>query len=348
MHADTLTATAPVASAPPRNNFPMQSGAAAMVVWGFLLRVGAILAFHTYRFHPRQESFAFGYETGRVARAIALGQGFSNPFHGLTGPTAWEAPLYPYLVAGVFKLTGVYTHLSAILILTINSLFSALTAVPVYLIARKVFGPRVAKWCGWTWALLPYTMYWATRWVWETSLTTCLLTTSVWLAMEIADAEGARLRKLWLWFGLLWVVMALTNPSCLTFLPFAGGWACYRLLRQGKPWFVFSMDEGGAEFYQIYRYDLATGEHHLLTDGKSRNMMGPFSNRGDRLAYVSTKRNGRDLDVYSVDPENAASAKMIYQAEGSWFPLDWSPDDSRLLIVKYVSINQSMPFLLDR
>lgn len=209
-----------------------------MVAWGLVLRVGAIVLLHTYKFHVEQDHFAFGYETGRVARSIALGLGFGSPFHGITGPTAWEAPLYPYIVGGIFKLTGVYTHLSAFLILTFNSIFSALTALPVYLIARKVFGPRVAKWAGWTWALLPYTIYWATRWVWETSLTAFLLTTAFWLALELADAEGRRLWKLWLWFGLLWGIIALTNPSCLTFLPFAGAWACYQLWRQGKPWFA--------------------------------------------------------------------------------------------------------------
>ncbi len=253
-------ATRPDSAHQLRGNFPMQqAGAAAMFLWGFFLRVAAIVLMHTYKFRvvnsaltagqnilfgcsttiaAGDQNFGFGWETGRIARALATGQGFSNPFHCVTGPTAWEAPLYPYIVAGVFKIAGVYSHLSAFLLLTLNSFFSALTAVPIYLIARKVFGPRVAKWCGWTWALLPYTMYWAIRWVWETSLTALLLTTAVWLAMEVADAPRERVWKMWLWFGALWGVIALANPSCLSFLPFAGGWACYHSLRQRKPWFL--------------------------------------------------------------------------------------------------------------
>jgi 4-amino-4-deoxy-L-arabinose transferase-like glycosyltransferase len=208
------------------------------VATGFLIRAAWILLLHTYRFRVTEDHFAFGYETGRIARALALGQGFSNPFHGITGPTAWEAPVYPYLLALVFKLTGVYTPLSAILILAANSLLSALTALPVYLAAKKLFGPRTAKWSAWAWALLPYTMYWAARWVWETSLTTFLLTTAFWLTLELADATGKRALRLWLWFGFLWGVIALTNPTCLTFLPFAGAWACRRLARRKERWLL--------------------------------------------------------------------------------------------------------------
>jgi 4-amino-4-deoxy-L-arabinose transferase-like glycosyltransferase len=216
----------------------IESSALWAAVWGFLLRAGAILALHTYRFRVTEDHFAFGYEIGRIARAITLGQGFSNPFSGITGPTAWEAPLYPYLLAGVFKLTGIYTTSSAILILTINSLFSALTVLPVYLIARKVFGSRIARWAAWTWALYPYAIYWATKWVWETSLTALLLTTAFWLTLELRDALGARVWRLWLWFGCVWGAIALTNPSCLAFLPFAGVWACLRLRRRGQSWFL--------------------------------------------------------------------------------------------------------------
>jgi hypothetical protein len=239
MQPETLSAIpARPLPAPAGSNSPVRGfSPTGPFIWGFLLRVGAILVLHTYRFHGTDENFAFGYETGRIARAIALGQGFSNPFHSITGPTAWEAPLYPFLVGCVFKLTGIYSQLSAFLLLSLNSLFSALTVIPIYLIARKTCGPRVAKWSAWTWALLPY-IHWTIRWVWETSLTAFLLTTGFWLALELGSAQGGRVWKLWLWFGFLWGVLALTNPSCLSFLPFAGGWACYQLARRRERWFL--------------------------------------------------------------------------------------------------------------
>ena len=134
-----------------------------MVVIAFTLRVGAIVVMHSYRFRAAEANFGFGWEMGRIARAIAAGEGFSNPFHAVTGPTAWEPPLYPYLIAGVFKVFGIYSKASAFVLLALNSLFSSLTCIPIFLIAKRCFGEKVAVGSAWTWALLPYVMYWCTR-----------------------------------------------------------------------------------------------------------------------------------------------------------------------------------------
>src|SRR5258706_6341522 len=100
---------------------------AAMVLVALALRLAVVTVGHTYRVNPGADHFGFGWETGRIARSIAEGNGFSSAIHGTTGPTAWVAPLYPYLVAGVFRLFGVYTWSSAWVLLALNSLFSALT-----------------------------------------------------------------------------------------------------------------------------------------------------------------------------------------------------------------------------
>src|SRR5713226_6957216 len=110
-----------------------------IVAIGFALRLGYILIAHTYKFKTLDNNFSFGFEMGRIGRAIATGRGFADPFDGQIGPTAWEPPLYPYLIAGVFKLAGVYTHASALILLSINSFFSALTCIPIFLIARRCF-----------------------------------------------------------------------------------------------------------------------------------------------------------------------------------------------------------------
>ena len=115
----------------------------------------------------------------------------------------------------------------------------------------------------------------------------------------------------------------------------------------GKNWFLFGMDEGGSEFYQIYRFDIASGGYQMLSDGKSLNGAGPFSNKGDRLAFTSTRRNGRDFDIYVMAPERPATTKLIYQAAGAWPPLDWSPDDRRLLVMRYISANETSLHALD-
>ncbi len=205
-----------------------------MVIVAFALRLGWIVVAHTYKFKTIDDNFSFGFEMGRIGRSIASGQGFGNPFNETTGLTAWEPPLYPFLIAGVFRLFGIYSHASALVLLSINSIFSALTCIPIFLIARRCFSERVAVWSAWLWALLPPVMYWCTRWVWETSLAALLLAVIFWLALELEEKDGW---KPWLWFGLLWGVSALTNTSLLAFLPASGLWPWYRRWKLGKPSF---------------------------------------------------------------------------------------------------------------
>ena len=210
-------------------------GARTSLTWltavAFALRLAYILIAHTYKFKPDQNDFGFGYEMGRIGHAIATGRGFADPFGAATGPTAWEPPLYPYLIAAIFKLSGIYTHASAFILLTINSVFSALTCVPIFLVARKCFNEKVAVWSAWGWALLPTVMYWSTRWVWETSLAAFLVAIIFWLAMEMENLNGT---APWIAFGLLWGVAVLTNTSLVTFLPASGLWIWYRRSKTGK------------------------------------------------------------------------------------------------------------------
>ena len=208
-----------------------------IVIVAFALRFGYIVIGHTYRFSRKpavqanEKDFDFGFEMGRVGRSLAQGEGFANPFNGTTGPTAWEPPLYPFLIAGVFRVFGVYSRASAIFLLSLNSLFSALTCIPIFLIAKRCFSERVAVGTAWTWALLPSVIFWCTRWVWETSLAALLLAVIFWLTLALEEKDGL---KPWLWFGLLWVVAALTNTSLLSFLPVSGLWAWYQRFKAGK------------------------------------------------------------------------------------------------------------------
>ncbi len=202
-----------------------------VVAIAFVLRFAYILIAHTYRFKTADDHFSFGFEMGRIGRALAQGQGFSNPFSGVTGATAWEPPIYPFLIAAVFKLFGVYSGASAILLLSINSVFAALTCIPIVLIAKRCFDQRVARWTAWAWALLPSVMFWSTRWIWETSLAALILAVIFWLTLIMEERDGV---FCWIQFGFLWGIAALTNTSLLAFLPAAGLWICYRRLRRGK------------------------------------------------------------------------------------------------------------------
>jgi len=206
-----------------------------MVAIGLFLRMAWIILGQTYRFNSAEDNFGFGWEMGRIGAAIASGQGFSNPFGAPTGPTAWESPLYPYLVGGVFCIFGTYSPASAFILLSLNSLFSVLTCVPIFLTARRIFSEEVAVGAAWTWALLPHVMYWCTRWVWETSLSALLMATIFWLTLALEDRDGLRPC---LEFGALWGIAALSNPTLLSFLPASGLWVWYHRSRRRKPSFA--------------------------------------------------------------------------------------------------------------
>jgi dipeptidyl aminopeptidase/acylaminoacyl peptidase len=108
---------------------------------------------------------------------------------------------------------------------------------------------------------------------------------------------------------------------------------------------VFSRDVGGSEFYQLFLYDLQTGKYRMLTDGRSRNGSALWSKAGDRFAHQTTQRNGRDWDIHVMDLNGTSTS--VLQESGLWSPWDWSPDDAKLLVSRYVSINESYPHILD-
>ncbi|QWP78020.1 S9 family peptidase [Lysobacter sp. K5869] len=110
--------------------------------------------------------------------------------------------------------------------------------------------------------------------------------------------------------------------------------------------FVFGKDIGGNEFWQLHWFDLSTRQTRLLTDGKSRNQAPLFSHDGKQLAYSSTRRNGKDTDVWVSDFPNG-QARAVVTEGGQWTAQDFSPDGKQLLVIKYVSAGESYPGLVD-
>jgi len=132
----------------------------------------------------------------------------------------------------------------------------------------------------------------------------------------------------------------------LTFYPDAVRVA--RFHPNGGDYIIFSKDVGGGEWYQVYRLDPATGNITLLTDGKSRNSLGPWSNQGDQIAYTSTRRTGKDTDLWVMNPADPKTDHLLTKLEGGgWQPLDWSPDDKQILLLEEISINESYLWLVD-
>jgi dipeptidyl aminopeptidase/acylaminoacyl peptidase len=116
-----------------------------------------------------------------------------------------------------------------------------------------------------------------------------------------------------------------------------------------KRGFVQVRDAGGNEFYQLYWFDLDTGESRLLSDGgRSRHTGVSWSNRGDRFAYASTRRDGRNYDIYIGSEEGGhEDHRLVLQRQGYWVPMDWSPDNRFLTVLNYISINESSVHILD-
>jgi 4-amino-4-deoxy-L-arabinose transferase-like glycosyltransferase len=203
----------------------------AMVVVALAVRLAAAVFLYPDVLAPRLDHWPFGYEAGRIARAIALGRGFSDPLFGQTGPTAWLAPVFPYVLATIFRLLGIFTKASALAILSLDSLFSALTCVPIFLIARRAFHRETGVLAGWVWAFFPFAVYFSADFIWDTCLTTLLLTVLFLVALLLANS-----RSLWAWaaFGALWGAAALSDPTVLSLLPFLAGWALFRGREQGR------------------------------------------------------------------------------------------------------------------
>ncbi|MGB5723895.1 MAG: prolyl oligopeptidase family serine peptidase [Parasphingorhabdus sp.] len=109
---------------------------------------------------------------------------------------------------------------------------------------------------------------------------------------------------------------------------------------------LFQKDSGGNEVHQIF--SLGNGHPKMLTDGKSRNSLGPWSSSGKLLAFGSNKRTGLYNDIYLMDPARPDSARMLIASTGGgWFPIDFSPDDSKLLVFNYVSVTDNQLYLVD-
>ncbi len=198
-----------------------------------LVALAVRLAVIPFTYHEWMDPFVLNHWAfGLIARSIASGHGFGSPF-AETGSSALLPPVYSYLLAGIFKVFGIETRTSVLAALSLNSLFSALTCIPVFLLARQAFGERVAKWAGWGWAFSPYGIYYGADWAWSTCLVTLELACLFLFAWRLENSS--RIRD-WLLFGALCGIAALTEPVVLAVLPLLGIYTLYRRLRLSRPW----------------------------------------------------------------------------------------------------------------
>ncbi len=118
--------------------------------------------------------------------------------------------------------------------------------------------------------------------------------------------------------------------------------------RKGRE-LAFTMDQGGGEFDQIFLFDPQTAATTMLTDGQSRNRFIRWSRDGRLLAYQSTRRNGRNSDIWIMDPDHPDQAELLVKAEDGewWAPVDFSKNGRYLLVQQYINVIDSRIHLLD-
>ncbi len=203
------------------------------VVVAFALRVGYVWMLKHHAPVPFFD-IPYGYETGHIARSIALGKGFSSPLNGLdSGPTAWLTPIFPYLLAGVFKLFGIFSYASFLTIVTIDCLFSAVACIPVFFIGKRLAGVAAGVTAAWIWALFPIAIIMPFSWVWDTCLASAMVGLVLWATLALQESH-----RLWAWigYGLLWAFTLMVNPAILSLLPFILLWLAWRLRGETRRW----------------------------------------------------------------------------------------------------------------
>jgi hypothetical protein len=177
---------------------------------------------------PREAlaSVPFQNEVGSVAAALAQGQGFCCVFRQPTGPTAWLAPVYPFFLAGIFKVFGSFSVASFYTAALFNCVFSALACLPLYYAALRIGNRATAMAAAWLWAIFPSGILIPFEWIWDTSLSALLAISLLWATFRLADDSR---RWNFILYGVFWGFSLLVNPALGAVLPFLLLWIYFRL-----------------------------------------------------------------------------------------------------------------------
>ena len=190
-----------------------------------VLRLGVMVATASYHLgNSIDDFFGFGTEMGRVARSLVQGNGFSSPMPLPTGPTAIVGPVYPLLLAVVFKTFGTYTVASAVVILTLQCVVASATCCVIYLCGRDTVGASAGKLSALIWALFPLNILFSATRIWETSLSALI---AVILFRYMLPLRNSPSVAAWAKVGALLALTALVNTSLVVLaVPFvlASAW----------------------------------------------------------------------------------------------------------------------------
>jgi 4-amino-4-deoxy-L-arabinose transferase-like glycosyltransferase len=286
-----------------------------LLICGLILRFGFVLWKKTYVRAPGS-ILPFGAEICSIAEHIVRGKGFSAPFYQDTGPTAWIAPVYPYLCALVFRIFGIYSETSALVLIGIQCIIAAATGVAIYGLGRRSLGTQVGLYAAWIWALSPFFFRWPVSWIWDFTASAFLLSVVFIVTLDVAEKNS---RRLWLAFGAIWALIALTNPALLSVMPFTFayvGFVNHRAFRRWlapmalagvlfaalvSPWLIRNeLVFGRPVFFRSnYWFEFHLGNYHF-SNGMGYAGIHPGLNPGELQKYAAWGEM-RYIDYYKQD-----------------------------------------------
>ncbi|HUL33288.1 MAG TPA: hypothetical protein VL128_05365 [Candidatus Eisenbacteria bacterium] len=204
------------------------------VICGAALALRLAFLFHQAHAIPDRvlAEVPFQNEVGSVAAALANGEGYCCLFRQPTGPTAWLAPVYPLLLAGIFKMFGIFSSASFYAAAICNCIFSALVCLPLYHVARRVGNQLTPPVAGWLWVVFPSGILLPFEWIWDTSLSALLGAALLWATVVLPERPR---RRSFLWYGLFCGFCLLANPALGAVYPLFFLWIFWKLRsRAGK------------------------------------------------------------------------------------------------------------------
>ena len=278
------------------------------------LRLAAALYFKTYELN---NEWSFGYEAGQIAESLARGTGFSSPFPGDSGPTAWLAPGYPIILSIIFIMFGTFSKSAAIAAIALNSFLSALTVIPVYKIGERVFNRETGLL-----AIALYAIYLPSIWhsintIWDTSLYTLLSMILInWLiCLNWNQNIGKQI-----YFGIYAGLLILVNPVIASYYPVI-------------LWWIYTKTNTGIKDKVIFCLLFLISVTVTISPWLLRNYQkfGSFwlkSNLGNELyisnnfgvweAFTASKNANKDMSNYwiNIHPSNNSEEFQLYKELG--------------------------------
>ncbi|HXW57536.1 MAG TPA: glycosyltransferase family 39 protein [Candidatus Cybelea sp.] len=203
----------------------------------FGLRVAFLWNFAAH--NPKQAlgTVPFLFEAGNIAYSLVTGHGFSSPFRVDTGPTAWMTPVYPLILAGIFRLFGAYTFSAFLAAAMVNILATTLASIPIYAAGKRIGGAGTAAGAAWLWAVFPNAIEIPSTSLWDASIAALLAATILWATLVLAESKGTGLGP-WVGYGLLWGSALMTTATLGGLLPFLLAWMVYRRHRLALGWLL--------------------------------------------------------------------------------------------------------------